>query len=68
MNKRLARTAVLCACIALLLSMYTYADNFAIVTTRTGNDTIDWGQLGVTFTTIASPASWTWGGRRLIGT
>ena len=59
MNKRLARTAVLCVWSAVLLSMYAYADNFAIVTTRTGNDTIDWGQLGVTFTTIASPASWT---------
>jgi hypothetical protein len=59
MEKPLLKKVLLCACVAMVLTMCAYADNFAIVTTRTGNDSIDWGQLGVTFTTIASPASWT---------
>ena len=59
MKKPLVKGALLCACVASVLTMCAYADTFAIVTTRTGNDSIDWGQLGVTFTTIASPASWT---------
>jgi hypothetical protein len=58
MQKRFARAALLCACIAILLTTCAYADNFAIVTTRTGNDTIDWGQLGPPFTILGSPAFW----------
>ena len=59
MEKPLLKKVLLCACVAMVLTMCAYADNFAIVTTRTGNDSIDWGQLGSTFTTITSPASWT---------
>jgi hypothetical protein len=45
--------------VALLLSANAYADSFSIVTTRTGSDTIDWGQLGPPFTTLTSPVGWT---------
>ena len=57
--RRVMKRALLYACIPMLLTMCAYADSFTIVTTRTGNDSIDWGQLGVAFTKFASPASWT---------
>ena len=45
--------------VALLLTANASADSFAIVTTRTGSDTIDWGQLGPPFTVLSSPVGWT---------
>jgi hypothetical protein len=52
-------------CVALVVAFgvgSTYADTFSIVTTRTGSQTIDWGQFGQPFTQFGSPAPWTSGG------
>ncbi len=46
-------------CVLALAAAAAFADSFVQVTTRTGNDMIDWGQFGPTFTQIQSPASWT---------
>lgn len=59
MDRSLVRVSMLLACMLMLLSACAYADTFSVVTTRTGNDTIDWGQLGPPFTTLTSPVSWT---------
>jgi hypothetical protein len=50
---------LLCVALVVLGVAGAYADNFSIVTTRQGTDTIDWGQYGPPFTQLASPAPWT---------
>ncbi len=39
----------------MLAGSLAFADTFAIETSRTGTDLVDWGQLGPTFTVIPSP-------------
>jgi hypothetical protein len=56
------KMVLLCLALVVVFGVASaYADSFSIVTTRTGSQTIDWGQFGPPFTTLASPASWTSG-------
>jgi len=55
-------------CCVLLLGSLAFADTFAIETSRTGSDLVDWGQLGPTFTVVPSPFNAVSnGGRTLTG-
>lgn len=42
-------------CCFLLVGSFVFADTFAIETSRTGTDLVDWGQLGPSFTVVPSP-------------
>ena len=47
-------------CALVLLSVSALADSFGQLSSPpSGGDTIVWGQLGPSFTTVASPANWT---------
>jgi hypothetical protein len=56
---RTIRVAAMTGCVLALVAAAAFADNFVQVTTRTGNDMIDWGQLGPPFTQIDGSAPWT---------
>lgn len=63
MSRIFPKMVLLCVALVAVFGVASaYADSFSIVTSRTGSQTIDWGQFGPPFTQFGSPAPWTSGG------